>query len=106
MGLSLAAGADLVHHLDVIVKDGGNHRNHVGFDHSGPNTFRAADTDVDDTLKRETPFPHFHQILAPALLQDTHKPLNSAIDSQNISNAGGRGCEVCKMIERVNQGQS
>lgn len=94
-----------VHDLDVIVKDGSNDRNHVGLNHAGPNTFGASNSYVHDALEGQVPFPHVHHVFAPALLEDADESLDSSIDGQNVSDAGGRGCEVGEMIKRVNQGQ-
>lgn len=97
--------ATFFNHLDVIVEDGSDDGNHVGLDDTRADVFGAANSDVDDALKGEVPFPHVHHIFAPALLQDADQPLDAAIYGEDVSYAGGRGCEVCEMVERVDQGQ-
>jgi hypothetical protein len=100
-GLRLIARPHFVHHFDVIVENRGNDGDHVSFHHTGPYTLRAAHSNVDNTLESQAPFPHFHQVLAPALLEDAYQALDAAINGEDISNAGGRCCEVGKVIKRV-----
>jgi hypothetical protein len=57
----------LLHHLDVIVQNGSDDRNHVSLHHPCTNPLSAANSYVDDALKGEIPFPHVHHILAPPL---------------------------------------
>ena len=76
-------------HFDIIVEDGSNDGYHVSFHNAGPDALGASNSYVDNTLKGEVPFPHVHHVFAPALLEDADEPFNSAIDGQNVSNAGG-----------------
>lgn len=80
-------GADFVDDFDVIVEDGRDDRDHIGFNDSGSNVLRPTHTDVDDALEGEAPFPHLHQVLAPALLENAYQSFNAAIDGQDISNS-------------------
>lgn len=77
-----------LNHFNVIVEDGSNDGDHVGLNNTRANVFGAANSDVDDALEGEVPFPHVHHIFAPALLQDADQPLDAAIYSQDISYAG------------------
>jgi hypothetical protein len=97
------ARSHLVHHFDVVAENGGDDRHHVGFHNSSSDTLGATHTNVHDTLESEAPFPHFHQIFASALLKDAHESLDAAIDGEDISNPGGGGCEVRKVVERVDE---
>ena len=102
-GLAIGARTDPLHHLDVVVQKGGDYRDHVGLDDSGADLFRASHTTVDDTLKGQTPLPHFHDILAPALLEDANESFDAAINGENVAYSSRRGSEVGQMVERVNQ---
>lgn len=70
--LSIGASSNLIHDFNVVIEDGRNDRNHVGLDNPCPDILRTANTNVDDALEGETPFPHLHQVLAPALLEDAY----------------------------------
>jgi hypothetical protein len=82
----IGTGPDLVHHLNVVIQDGSDDGDHIGFNDSGTHALRAPYSNVDNALESEAPFPHLHQILTPALLQDAHQPFNAAIDGEDISN--------------------
>lgn len=91
--------------FDVVVKDGGNYGDHISLNNPGAYIFRPSHTYVDHTLKRQVPFPHAHHIFASALLEYTDQAFDAAIDSQYIANASRGRCEICKMIERVDERQ-
>jgi hypothetical protein len=99
--VGIGTGADLVDDLDVVVEDGRNDRNHISLNNASAHGFRAAHADVDNALKGQTPFPHLHQVLTPALLQDAYQSLDAAIDGQDVSNSRGRRGQVCEVVERV-----
>ncbi len=80
---------DLLDNLDVVVEDGGNHRDHVGLDDAGPDGLCAPNSYVDHALKGQIPLPHVHHILAPPLLQDADQPLDAAIDGEDVANSTG-----------------
>lgn len=56
--------------LDVVVEDCCNDRDHISFDNTSPDTLRATNTNIDNTLEGKVPFPHAHHISAATLLQD------------------------------------
>jgi hypothetical protein len=60
----------LFDNFDIIVKYCGDDRDHVGLDHAGADALCAPDTNVDDTLEGEVPFPHTHHIFAATLFED------------------------------------
>ncbi len=91
--------------FDVIVEDGGDDRDHVGFNDPCPNGLGASDSYVHNTLESQIPLPHVHHVLAPALLQDAYQPLDASIDGEDVSDASRRGGEIGQMIKRVNQRQ-
>ncbi len=88
----------LVDNLDVVVEDGRNDGDHVSFDNACPDILGTSNSDVEDALKRQIPFPHVHHIFATALLEDAYQPLDAAIDGQDVSDAGRRGGEVGEVV--------
>lgn len=70
----------LLDDLPVVVEDGGYDRHHVGLNNPGTYRLSTPDTDVDDALEGEIPFPHFHHVLTPALLEDADETFDAAID--------------------------
>lgn len=62
----------LVNDLYIVVKYRCNHGHHVSFDDPRSDTLRTTDSNVDNALESQIPFPHFHHFLAPALLQNAH----------------------------------
>lgn len=102
LGLFLLFAAFLVN-LKVVVQDGGDDRDHIGFNHSRPYVLGSTNADVDDALKCQVPLPHVHHILAPALLQDADQPLDATIDGKNVSYACRRCCQVGKVVEGVDE---
>lgn len=95
----------LVKHLDIIVQDGCDDGHHIRLDDSSSHIFRPTNPDVDHALEGQVPLPHVHHVLATPLLQYTHQSFYPSIDSQNISDAGRRGSQIGKMVERVDQGK-
>lgn len=95
--------AALVNDSDVVVKDGGDDRNHVSLDDSGADVLGAADANVDDTLESEVPLPHAHHVFAAALLEDANKTFDASIDGEDVPDAGRRGGEVGEMVEGVDK---
>lgn len=91
--------------FDVIVEDGGDDGNHIGFDNPGTNGLGTAYTYVDHALKSKVPLPHAHHILAATLLEDADQALDSSIDGENVADASGRGSKVGEMVKRVNEGE-
>jgi hypothetical protein len=97
--------ATFFNYFDVIIENRGNDRHHISLDNSRPDTFSATDSNVYDALESQVPLPHIHHVFAAALLQNAHQSLDTAIDREDVSDAG-RGCgEVCEMVERVDQRQ-
>ena len=101
--LSFCTLPTFVDDLDVVVEDGSDDGHHVGFDDPCPDVLGASDADVEDALECQVPFPHVHHVLAPALFEDAYQSLDTAIDGQNVSYPGRGSCEVCKMVERIDQ---
>ena len=93
----------LVDDLDVVVENGCDDRHHVGFDDTRPDVLRATHADVEDALESKVPLPHIHHVLAPALFEDAYQALDTAIDGENVPYAGGGGCEVGEVVERVDE---
>lgn len=105
MVLGIGSLPHLIEDLQVVVEDGGNDGHHVGLDDPCPDALRAAHTDVDNTLEGEAPFPHLHQILTPALLEDADESFDAAIDGEDIADSSGRGGEIRQMVQGVDQRQ-
>ena len=95
----------LIHGLDVVVENGSDDGDHIRLNDPRPYVFRPSHSDIDDALKGEVPLPHLHLVLAPSLFQDRNQSLDAAIDGQDIANPGGRGCEICKVVEGVDEGE-
>jgi hypothetical protein len=95
----------LVDDLEVVVEDRRDDGNHVSLDDASPDGFRTPDADVDDALESQVPLPHLHHVLAPALLENAYEALDAAIDSEDVANAAGGGCEVCEVVQRVDEGE-
>jgi hypothetical protein len=95
----------LVDDFDIIVEYRGDDRYHVGFHHSRPDVLGASDTDVENALERKIPLPHVHHVLTPALFEYAYQSFDTAIDGEDVPNAGGRCGEVCEMVERVDEGK-
>ena len=95
----------LVDDLEVVVEDGSNDRDHIGFDDPRPDVLGTSHTDVKDALESQVPFPHVHHVLAPAFFEDAYQTLDAAIDGENIPYPRRRGCEVCEVVERVDERQ-
>lgn len=70
LGLSLFAA--FIDDLDVVIKNGSDDGYHVSLDYTGADIFGASNTNIDDTLESQIPFPHSHHILAASLLEDTY----------------------------------
>jgi hypothetical protein len=73
---------------NVVVENRRDDRYHVGLDDSCADVLCATNTNVDDALEGEVPFPHAHHVFAATLLKDADQPLDAAIDSQDVSNSG------------------
>lgn len=105
--LGIRFGTTLVNHPHIIVQDGRNHRHHIRFHNACAYILAAADTDVDDALEGEVPLPAFHHVLgSAAFLQDADQTLDTAIDGEDVSYAGGGSGEVCEVVEGVYEGES
>jgi hypothetical protein len=70
----------LFDHLDVIVENSSNDRDHISLDNPRPYILGTANSYVNDALEGQVPLPHVHHVLAPALLQNADQSLYSAID--------------------------
>lgn len=81
--------ATLLDDLDVIVQNGGNDRDHVGLDDASTDILCAPNTNINDALKRQVPFPHVHHIFGSAALENVDQTLNAAIDGKDVADAGG-----------------
>lgn len=92
-----------VHDLDVIVEYRSNNWHHVRFHYSRADILRSSDPNIYNALKSQVPFPHVHHILTPPCLEKTYQSFDAAIDGQNVSYSGRGGCEVCEVIERINE---
>lgn len=103
LGLGLLSA--LVDDFDVIVEYRGNDRDHVSLDDPGAHILRTSHPDVEDALEREIPLPHFHHVLAPAILQYAHQPFDAAIDGENVPDSSGGCGEVRQMVQRVDERQ-
>lgn len=95
--------ATFVDDFDVIVEDSRDHGNHVGFNDTGAHILSAPDTDVDNALESQVPFPHAHHILAAPLFEDAHQALDAAIDGEDVTDAGGGRSKIGEMIQRVDE---
>lgn len=104
-GVCLDSLATLVDDPDVIVEYGCNDRNHISLDNPSPYILRAANPNIEHTLKGEIPFPHLHHLLASSLLENAYQPFHAAVDGENIPDSSRGGCQVGQMIQGVNQGQ-
>lgn len=103
--LNLCLLPALVDDLEVVVEYGRDDGNHVSLDDTGPYGLGTPDADVDDTLEGQVPLPHLHHVFAPALLENAYEALDTAIDGEDVAYATGRGCEVCKVVQRVDEGE-
>lgn len=103
--LDLCLFPALVDDLEVVVEYGRNDGNHVSLDDAGPYSLRSPDADVDNTLESQVPLPHLHHVFAPALLEDAYEALDAAIDGEDVAYAAGGGCEVCEVVQRVDEGE-
>ncbi len=71
----------LVNHPNVVLQNGGDDRDHISFHYSGSNNFGATNSNIDDTLEGEVPFPALQKIFCiPTLFEDADQPFNAAID--------------------------
>lgn len=78
--VGFGALAALVHDADVVVEEGGDDGDDVGFDNAGADGLGAADADVDYALEGEVPFPNLHQVVGLAIFQDGDEALDAAVD--------------------------
>lgn len=92
-----------VHDLDVIVEYRSNDWHHIRLDHSCANILRSSDPNIYNALKSQVPFPHIHHVLTPPCFEKAYQPLDAAIDSQDVSYPGRGRCEVCEVIERIDE---
>lgn len=90
--------------FDVVVEYSGDDGDHVGFDNSGSYVFGSSNANVHDALKCQVPLPHPHHVLAPPLFEYAYEALDATVDCKNIANTCGRGRQVGKVVERVDQG--
>lgn len=94
-----------VNHFDVIVEDCSNDRNHVCLHDSCAHILRSSDSNIDHALKRKIPLPHIHHVLTPPSLEKADQSFDASIDREDVSYAGGGGCEVREMVERIDERQ-
>ena len=84
----LSLFAAFVDDLDVVIEYGSDDGDHVGLDHASADILGTPNTDIDNTLESQVPFPHAHHIFAATLLEDAYQTLDSSIDGENITDAG------------------
>jgi hypothetical protein len=101
--LSFSSCFALIDNFDIVIEDGSDDRHHVGFDDPCPDVLGTSHTDVKDALEGEVPLPHVHHVLAPPFFEDAYQPLDAAIDGENVPYPRRGRCEVCQVVERVDE---
>jgi hypothetical protein len=97
--------AAFVDSLGIVIEDGSDDGDHVGFNDTGADVLRASNTNIDNALESKIPFPHSHHVLTTALLENADETLDTSIDGEDIADAS-RGCgEIGEMVERVDEGE-
>lgn len=103
--LGIGFGFFSLNYHNVIPKNSGDDRDHVGFYDASSDIFRATHTNVDNALESQIPFPHVHFIFASAFFEDAHEAFDAAIDGKDVSDACRRGRQVGEVVEGVYKGK-